>query len=486
MVKERRRGERGKTFRNNEMRVHHQNLAERDRKLQSLLELGQIIGLDLQLKEMLLQISEKACEVMEADRGSVFLYDPNTDELWSTVALGMGEEVIRIPSWSGLAGACFQSGDTINLEDVYQDPRFNKEVDAHTGYHTRSLLCMPLYTRAGSILGVIQLLNKKEGVFSEEDEAFLRIFANHVSVFIEIAQLHQARIDALEQSRKELEQLNKVKTKAIDHLSHELKTPLAVIQGNIRILKRETQAQSPPIVKARVFESLEKNLSRLLDIQRETDQIIRSHQELGGKPRHADFDHPPSVSPEKISLHAFTEAILEGIKRRASHRDIQFQINGEKDLHLLIDPKILEEILVGLLKNAVENTPDEGLIRVIMEQKAQWIQLKVQDFGIGISKENHSHLFDGLFHTLDTELYTSKRPYDFGAGGKGLDLLRIKTYAQRFGFDISAASQRCNCVPTERDLCPGRISSCSYCKTREDCLNSGGSTFCLTFSVGGT
>ena len=486
MVKDRRKGDRREIFRRYEDRVRHQNLVERDRKFHSLLELGQIIGLDLQLKEMLLQISEKVCEVMEADRGSVFLYDPNTDELWSTVALGMGGEVIRIPSWSGLAGACFQSGDTINLEDVYQDPRFKKEVDADTGYHTRSLLCMPLYTRAGSILGVIQLLNKKEGVFSEEDEAFLRIFANHVSVFIEIAQLHQARIDALEQSRKELEQLNKAKTKALDHLSHELKTPLAVIQGRIRLLKRETQAQIAPLVREEFFESLEKNLNRLMDIQQEADQIIRSHQKLEMRPRLADFDHSPSGSPESISLHAFTEAILESVKRRAIHRDIQFQMDGEKDLHLLIDPKILEEILVGLLKNAVENTPDEGMIRVILEQKAQWIQLKVQDFGIGISKENKRHLFDGLFHTLDTGLYTSKRPYDFGAGGKGLDLLRIKTYAQRFGFDISAGSQRCPCIPTERDLCPGRISSCSYCKTREDCLNSGGSTFCLTFSVGGT
>jgi signal transduction histidine kinase len=486
MVKDRRKGERRKAFRRYDDRVRHQNLAERDRKLHSLLELGQIIGLDLQLKEMLLQIAQKACEVMEADRGSVFLYDPKTDELWSTVALGMKGEVIRIPSWSGLAGACFHDGKTINLQDVYQDPRFNKEVDAHTGYRTRSLLGMPLYTRAGSILGVIQLLNKKEGIFSEEDEAFLRIFANHVSVFIEIAQLHQARIDALEQSRKELEQLNKAKTKALDHLSHELRTPIAVIQGNIRILKRKTEALTTPLVREDFFESLEKNLNRLLDIQQETDQIIRSYQELEIKPRLSEIDRPPSVSPEAISLCAFTEAIVESVKRQASHRDIQFQMDGEKDLHLVMDPKILEEILVGLLKNAVENTPDGGLIRVILEKKGQWIQLKVQDFGMGIGKENQRHLFDGLFHTLDTELYTSKRPYDFGAGGKGLDLLRIKTYAQRFGFDISAGSQRCVCIPSERDLCPGRISECPHCKTREDCLNSGGSTFCLTFSVEGT
>jgi signal transduction histidine kinase len=150
-----------------------------------------------------------------------------------------------------------------------------------------------------------------------------------------------------------------------------------------------------------------------------------------------------------------------------------------------MDPKILEDILAGLLKNAMENTPDEGIIRVILEQKKQWIQIKVMDFGSGITKENQRHLFSGLFHTLDTELYTSKKPYDFGAGGKGLDLLRIKTYGQRFGFDIFAGSQRCTYLPTERDLCPGRISECPHCRVREDCLDSGGSTFCLTFAIKG-
>jgi len=483
MVKDRRKGERRKTFRRHEDRVRHKNLAEGDRKLHSLLELGQIIGLDLQLKEMLLQIAQKACEVMEADRGSVFLYDPSTDELWSTVALGMKGEVIRIPSWSGLAGACFQDGKTINLEDVYQDPRFNKEVDAHTGYHTRSLLCMPLYTRAGSILGVIQLLNKKEGVFSEEDEAFLRIFGNHVSVFIEIAQLHQARIEALEHSKKDLEQLNRAKSRALDHLSHELRTPLAVIQGNIRILKRKTQAETPPVVREEFFGPLEKNLTRLSDIQHETDQIIRSYQKLEKEPKLKETDLRQSVFSETINLHPFAERIMENVRKQAGHRDIQFHLDGEKDLTLHIDPNVLEEILVGLLKNAVENTPDEGVIRVVLEQKSQWIQLKVQDFGIGITEENQRHLFEGLFHTLDTELYTSKKPYDFGAGGKGLDLLRIKTYGQRLGFDISAGSQRCPCLPTDRDLCPGRISSCPHCKTQDDCFNSGGSTFCIAFPV---
>jgi signal transduction histidine kinase len=485
LFKERRKGDRRKMFRRSEDQAREQARTTHARKLHSLLELGQLIGLDLQLNDMLLQISQKACEVMEADRCSIFLYDPHTDELWSTIALGMKGQVIRIPSSIGFVGYCFQTGETVNLEDAYTDERFNKEVDSKTGYHTQSVLCMPVYSRAGSRLGVIQLLNKKDGIFISEDETFLQTFGNNASVFIEMAQLQKARIDALEQSRKELEQVSKAKSRALDHLSHELKTPLAVIQGNIRILRRKTQAQTPPLVKEELFESLEKNLNRLSAIQHETDQILRSHQEIEKKPRFEELDIGHSISSETIDLYSFVGHILENVKHQTRHRDVEINVDGVKDLTLIMDPKILEEIITGLLKNAIENTPDGGIIRIVLEQKGQWLLLKVMDFGIGITNENQKHLFDGLFHTLDTELYSSKKPYDFGAGGKGLDLLRIRTYGQRFGFDISMGSQRCIYLPTDRDLCLGKISECPHCKTRDDCLSSGGSTFCVTFPVGG-
>jgi signal transduction histidine kinase len=444
---------------------------ERARKLHSLLELGQLIGLDLQLNDMLSQIALKACEVMGADRCTVFLHDPVTDELWSTVALGMGAEIIRIPSSKGVAGASFHTGETIHLENAYQDSRFKQEVDAHTGYHTRSMLCMPLYNRAGMKLGVIQLLNKKEGVFSEEDESFLKTFANHVSFFIEIAQLQKARIDALEQSRKELERLNRAKGKALDHLSHELRTPLAVIQGILRLLKRKLGMQISFRAGGKLFETLERHLNRLLEIQQETDKIIRSYQ-----------DWSPASS-EPIPLLSFAEQTLERIKQRAGHRNIHFQLQGAKDLRVLMPQRILEDIVEGLLRNAIENTPDEGRIRILLEQKVPRLLLKIQDFGIGITEENQKSIFDGLFHTLETELYTSRRPYDFNAGGKGLDLLRMKVYGQRCGFDLSVESQRCIYLPTDRDLCPGKISACPRCQGPDDCFASGGSTFTVSFPI---
>ena len=483
--RDRRKGNRRAIIRRNEDKAREQALSERARKLHSLLELGQLIGLDLQLNEMLLQIAQKACEVMEADRCSLFLHDPNTDELWSTVALGMKEQMIRIPSGVGVAGYCFQTGEIINLEDAYTDPRFNKEVDAHTGYRTKSLLCMPLYNRVGLISGVIQLLNKKDGAFNKEDETFLKTFGNHASIFIEMAQLQKARIDALEQSRKELERLNRAKSKALSHLSHELRTPLSVIQGNIQILKRRLQAKLSFIEEERFFEMIKKHLNRLLDIQQETEKMIQSHQELEGDSRLKEIDRQPLVSFEPISLFSFAEQTLEKVKQRTIHRDIHMHLEGAKDLCVFMAPRILEDILEGLLKNAIENTPDEGRIRILLEKSGERLLLKVQDFGIGITEENQRYLFDGLFHTQETELYASKRPYDFNAGGKGLDLLRMKVYGQRFVFDLSMESRRCFHLPTDRDLCPGRISTCSHCQRPEDCLSSGGSNFWVSFPMAG-
>jgi signal transduction histidine kinase len=465
--------------------VQEQAQSDRIRKLHSLLELGQMIGRDLKLDEMLAQIARKACEVMGSDRCTLFLHDPKSGELWSKVALGMGGQVIRIPCGAGIAGHCFQTGETISLADAYADSRFNKEVDERTGYRTRSLFCAPVHNREGQRLGVVQLLNKKEGVFTEEDETFLYFFANHASIFIEIAQLQKARIDALEQSQKELERLNRVKSKALDHLSHELKTPLSVIRGNINLLKKKLPTEPPSAKTAPLFETLERNLNRILAIQEETDNIIRSYQDLerGSSPEEAD--RGDSARAEAIPLLPFAERILEKVKERAAHREIRFRLDLDLDHHVVMAPGILENILVGLLKNAVENTPDEGTIRILSEREGDRILLKVQDFGIGITEENQKSIFDGLFHTQETDLYTSRKPYDFNAGGKGLDLLKMKVYGRGFGFDLSVTSRRCVHLPTDRDICPGRISACPHCRRPEDCLSSGETTFCVSFPARG-
>jgi len=250
-------------------------------------------------------------------------------------------EKIQSGHWAGLKGIT-----EIQIVDESNKPQGEENLfDLFSSLNLR--IWIPFHIDA-NLSGGIGLGDKLSGdPYTPDDQELLLTMANQGAVAIENAKLQQARIEALEQSKKEIENLSKAKSRALDHLSHELRTPLSVIQGNIRILKRKTQAQTPPIVKEEVFKSLEKNLNRLSDIQQETDQIIRSHRELEMRPRLEEFDQAPSFIPQSIPLYFFAERVLKGVKKKASHRDIQFQIEGEKDLHLVIDPKILEQTLVA-------------------------------------------------------------------------------------------------------------------------------------------
>jgi signal transduction histidine kinase len=303
-----------------------------------------------------------------------------------------------------------------------------------------------------------------------------------LSIFLTIAvSLHFGSVE--QTAREELEKLNKVKSKALDHLSHELRTPLSVIKGSFVVLRRMFLSHTSSVEGGRFFEAIDKQLTRLSDIQQEADKIIRYYQDLERKTSPNKSKRLAFPSLEPVSLSIFAERILEDIKQRAAHRNIRFHVEGPRDLFVATDSGILKDVLEGLLKNAVENTPDEGIIRIRWERENQRSLIKVQDYGIGITEENQRYIFDGLFHARETDLYTSKKPYDFNAGGKGLHLLQMKIYGQCFDFDLWVESRRCVHLPTDRDFCPGKISLCTHCQTLEDCLASGGSTFYLSFPI---
>lgn len=317
--------------------------------------------------------------------------------------------------------------------------------------------------------------------------------------------------EALIRSHQELERLNRAKSKAVNLISHELRTPLSVIQGNIRLLKKKLRTSMDGTLQ-KTIDTLERNLERLSNISRETDEIFRVSQELEAGVLLDNLDRlwqrisnlsemPPHVRShfnalkewlnqylsgrfeefQSINLFPFVLDILERVKSLSRHRKIYFQATGKNDLFVFIDPLILQNVVEGLLKNAVENTPDGGTVRVKVEQRQEKILLHVSDDGVGITEENQPYIFDGLFPTKETELYASKKPYDFGAGGKGLDLFRMKIYAERFGFDLSVMSKRCIHLPTDQDQCPGDISQCPHVKDAKECAEAGGTTFTVAF-----
>ncbi|MGE4219006.1 MAG: GAF domain-containing protein [Alphaproteobacteria bacterium] len=144
---------------------------------------------DIDLRSLLKRVMGEAARMLNADRSTLFLNDEKTSQLWSEVGAGLETTQIRFPNHLGIAGAVFTSGQSVNIPYAYADLRFNPAFDKQTGYFTRSILCVPVVNKDGKCIGVTQVLNKRGGPFSDEDESRLKAFTAQVSIALENAKL---------------------------------------------------------------------------------------------------------------------------------------------------------------------------------------------------------------------------------------------------------------------------------------------------------
>ncbi|RTL51385.1 MAG: GAF domain-containing protein [Rhodocyclaceae bacterium] len=144
---------------------------------------------DIKLGSLLQKVMGEATRLLNAERSTLFLNDDKTHELWSEVGQGLESMQIRLPNHVGIAGAVFTSGKSINIPYAYADLRFNPAFDKKTGYFTRSILCVPIINKHGKTIGVTQVLNKRGGPFTNEDESRLRAFTAQISIALENAKL---------------------------------------------------------------------------------------------------------------------------------------------------------------------------------------------------------------------------------------------------------------------------------------------------------
>ena len=175
-------------------RWEDQKRARRDKA--QILEITNAISSELHLDDLLGKIIGAASDILNAERSSLFFYDPATDELCSRVAEGLTTKEIRFPANAGLAGSCFATGEALHIADAYADDRFNPEFDRRTGFRTRNILCMPVRTKQGKRLGVVQVLNKRDGGFGEVDRARLQAFCAQVAIALENSQLFEDILNA--------------------------------------------------------------------------------------------------------------------------------------------------------------------------------------------------------------------------------------------------------------------------------------------------
>ena len=159
-------------------------------RLHSLLEVTNTLSSVINLETLLFKIMDVVRINLHADRCTVFILDKEKKELWSKVAMGLKQE-IRFPADKGIAGFVASSGETLNIPDAYADYRFNPEVDKKTGYKTKNMLTMPMRDKRNDIIGVFQVLNRKSGSFTTEDEELLGAISSIASSALENALLYE-------------------------------------------------------------------------------------------------------------------------------------------------------------------------------------------------------------------------------------------------------------------------------------------------------
>lgn len=182
-------------------------LKERLDKMTVLLDVAKAMASERNLEALLVYIAEQCTFVTDADRCSIFLLDTVTNELWSKVALKEKRE-IRFPSHVGLVGHTVTTGEILNIPSAYDDPRFNRDIDASTGYRTRNILCLPLRNLAGKIVGALEVINKHDGTFTDLDRELMQIFGSQAAVAIESTQAYQEKDRALLEIRRKVRQLD--------------------------------------------------------------------------------------------------------------------------------------------------------------------------------------------------------------------------------------------------------------------------------------
>jgi HD-GYP domain-containing protein (c-di-GMP phosphodiesterase class II) len=169
-----------------------EKLRQRVEKLGGILEVAKALVAERDLDRLLSLIVGAAARVVEADRCTLFLVDHERGELWSKVAQGVGTKEIRFPMGRGIAGAVAQTNTSVNIPEAYADPRFNQAVDKQTGYRTRSILCIPMRSVDGEVVGVLQALNKLNlEPFNDEDEELLSALGGQAAAAVNNALLHK-------------------------------------------------------------------------------------------------------------------------------------------------------------------------------------------------------------------------------------------------------------------------------------------------------
>jgi len=467
-------------------------------------KLGDLIGL----------INKEIQELISVEGAFILLADKSKDQLYFLSAQYRDRESekkfkkIRFAADQGVSGRVYKTGEPILIPDISKCSFFLQRVDDETDLVTKNMLSVPIKIK-GQSMGVISVVNKNYGEFDTTDIDLLSMVASTIALPIENTRIHEE----LRKSYKELKTLNHAKDNVINHLAHELKTPAAVLGASMTLLSKKLKALGLEnhLIK-KIFTRGQRNLNRILDIQYEVEDLLREKDfkayHILNKLLNACKDEltiliesetenidiinrvhdviknlfgPKEIKSQSLFLDEYLTKQIERLQSEFKHRKCLLTTRIDKSVPVYIPPEILDIIIKGIIRNAVEYTPDAGKINIALKNTQNDPELIVTDYGIGFTREKLHLIFENYFTPPESLDYSTKKPYDFNAGGRGFDLLRIKIFSEQYHFKIWIDSTRCRVIPRDNDICPGDIHLCRACTTSDNCFNSGGTSIHIKF-----
>ncbi len=401
------------------IRRSEQALRRRNQELAALVEINRVVTSSLDLDEVLDATMEGIREIMQVEAGSLVLLDEETGELTYRKTLGLTPDWVEgqpVQPDKGVVGHVIASDEAKLVNDVERDPHFSGElVEVMGGVVPETILCVPLTIRDSNV-GAIELINKLDGAFDEQDLDLLTAMAASVAVAVENANLYAELADfaaELERSQAKLVQAEKMAAigRLAASLAHEVNNPLQAIHNSLHLSMHEGLAQ-------------ERRDQYLGMAQSEVERLIEIVQRM------LDFYRPSRGGVESADLNQVVDNVLALARKRFQHGDIQVHTHFAADLpEIPIVSDQISQVLLNLVINAVEALPDGGdlWLETELSDREDEVLLSVRDNGLGMPSEQMSNLFEP-FYTTKSE-------------GTGLGLAISYGIVERHGGTIEVSSQ---------------------------------------------
>jgi signal transduction histidine kinase len=410
---------------NRQVRFSHES-QQRNRELTFLREAGRALGASLNPQDVLATTLSRVNELLDVEAASLALVDRASGRITFELAIGGGNESVRglrMEAGQGIVGRVVESGASVLVPDVVQEPQWYEGVDQISGYHTRSILCVPLRAK-GQVIGALEVLNKRDGPFTEEDQRLVSSLAGLAAQSLENARLHdqiRQHAERLQEAYDEVRKLDELKSAFIRNVSHELRTPLALIQGYMDLI---LDGQLGPL-RAEHRQGLVVVAEKAAELNRLVSDII-SLQTIGAM----GFDL------EMLCLASVVGKTLHAARLRAEKAQMRLELSllcRESLLRVRGDAKRLDQVFSHLLDNAIKFSPNGGTVEVRLDREEGMVCVQVEDQGIGLAPDQWERIFD-RFYQVDG---SSTRSY----GGTGLGLALVKEVVEAHGGGVWVESE---------------------------------------------